>query len=342
MSLPFPWTPLHDRVHQTIRRRTLVQKKQRLLVAVSGGQDSLCLVRLLLDLQPKWQWEVAIAHCNHRWRPDADANADYVANLATTWQTPYYGVTADEVPSSEAAARDWRYRALTDLAIAHQYTVVLTGHTASDRAETLLYNLLRGSGADGLQALTWQRNLSSEVQLVRPLLEVMRQETAQFCAETQLRVWEDSTNGDRHYARNRIRLELLPYLQEQFNPQVEQNLAQTAELLQADVSYLEAAATALRQEAIACPTVADITVEHGIPFLGRINRRLLQSAPLALQRRVMRQLLQQLLPTAPNFDHIEKLTTLISASNRSRTDPFPGGAIAEVDGDWILWKKADT
>jgi tRNA(Ile)-lysidine synthase len=331
MVLPFPWTSLHDRVHQTIRHRSLLQKSQRLLVAVSGGQDSLCLVRLLLDLQTQWGWELAIAHCNHRWRPDAASNADYVANLAATWCVPYYGVTADEVPSSEAAAREWRYGVLADLAVAHHYAVVVTGHTASDRAETLLYNLMRGSGADGLQALTWQRDLRSGVQVVRPLLDVTRRETAQFCAEAQLRIWADATNRDRHYARNRIRLELLPYLQEQFNPQVEQILAQTAELLQADVAYLEAAAADLRQEAI-----APRSAETESLCLWRVNRRCLQSAPLALQRRVMRQLLQQVLPTAPNFDHVEKLTTLVSAPNRSRTDPFPGGAIAEVNEDWII------
>jgi tRNA(Ile)-lysidine synthase len=326
-----PWTPLHDRVHQTIRHRKLLQKSQRLLVAVSGGQDSLCLIRLLLDLQPKWDWELAIAHCNHRWRPDAAINADYVANLATTWHIPYYSATADELPSSEAAAREWRYGVLADFATNHDYAVVVTGHTASDRAETLLYNLMRGSGIDGLQALMWRRDLRLGIQLVRPLLNVTRRETAQFCAESQLRVWDDVTNRDRHYARNRIRLELLPYLQEQFNPQVEQALAQTAELLQADVSYLEAEAAALRQEAIVSPLVELTSLS-----VWQVNRRILQSAPLALQRRVMRQLLQQVLPTAPNFDHIEKLTALIAAPNHSRTDPFPGGAIAEVDGDWIL------
>jgi tRNA(Ile)-lysidine synthase len=331
MSDALAWTPLHDRVHQTIRRRGLLQKGQRLLVAVSGGQDSLCLMRLLLDLQAKWGWELAIAHCNHRWRSDASENADHVARLAVAWHIPYHSATADDVPGSEAAAREWRYGVLAQLALDHQYAIVATGHTASDRAETLLYNLMRGSGTDGLQALTWHRELKPGVQVVRPLLEVTRQETGQFCEAAQLPVWDDRTNGDRQYARNRIRLDLMPYLQEQFNPQVEQNLAQTAELLQADVSYLEAAATALRQDAIACPAG-----EEEPSSLGRINRRRLRSAPLALQRRVMRQFLQQLLPIAPNFDHIEKLTALISAPNRSRSDPFPGGAIAEVNGDWIL------
>jgi tRNA(Ile)-lysidine synthase len=100
----------------------------------------------------------------------------------------------------------------------NHYNCIVTGHTASDRAETLLYNLIRGTGADGLQALTWRRLLSSGIVLVRPLLEVTRVQTGQFCQDMHLAVWEDSTNLDLNYARNRIRQDLLPYLQTHFNP----------------------------------------------------------------------------------------------------------------------------
>jgi tRNA(Ile)-lysidine synthase len=326
-----PWTPLHDHCHRTLRQRQLLQKNQWLLVAVSGGQDSLCLIRLLLDLQPKWEWHLAIAHCNHRWRTDATANAEYVEQLAQVWQVPYYGSTAVEIPTSEAAARQWRYQAFTEIATKHGYSVVVTGHTASDRAETLIYNLIRGSGADGLQALTWKRSLTPAVQLVRPLLAITRQETAQFCQEANLKIWEDVTNQDWHYTRNRIRQELLPYLQTHFNPQIELSLAQTAELLQAEVEYLETVARELYQQATPSQPLNCLQAGQGC-----LNRLILQSAPLALQRRVMRQFLQQVLPTTPNFEQIEKLTALISAPNNNQTDPFPGGAIAKVTGDWIV------
>lgn len=318
------WTTLHARLHRTLRERQLLPPRSRSLVAVSGGQDSLCLVRLLLDLQPKWGWTVGIAHCNHRWRSDATANAAYVEQLAHAWRIPYYNATAITVSSSEAAARTWRYQALAELALQHGYEIVVTGHTASDRAETLLYNLVRGSGADGLQALTWQRNLTSSIKVVRPLLEITRAETAQFCRVADLTIWEDATNQDWHYARNRIRQELIPYLQTHFNPQVEAVLSQTAELLQAEVEYLETAAMQLKQQC---------QLEHE-PL--RLNRSPLKTAPLALQRRVGRQFLQAFLPIAPSFEHIEKLVGLITAPNRSQTDPFPGGATAHVDGDWIV------
>ncbi|MDB9303434.1 tRNA lysidine(34) synthetase TilS [Nodularia spumigena CS-591/12] len=324
------WSDLHAKIHRTIRSRQLFERHQRLLVAVSGGQDSLCLIKILLDLQPKWGWYLGIAHCDHRWRTDSEANASHVEKLAKSWGVSFYLATAREPLNSEAAARNWRYEALSAIAQANNYQYIVTGHTATDRAETLLYNLMRGTGADGLQALTWQRPLTADICLVRPLLEITRTQTEEFCQEFHLPIWEDSTNLDVKYARNRIRQELIPYLQANFNPKVESALAQTAELLQAEVEYLEQAAQKLRSEAMEWGVVSG---ENWAEL--RLNRRVLQKAPLALQRRVMRQILQQILTDASSFEHIEKLTALIVAPNRSQTDPFPGGAIAQVQGEWI-------
>jgi len=370
------WTHLHAQVHRTLLYRQILPSNQRLLVAVSGGQDSLCLIKLLLDLQPKWGWNLAIVHCDHRWRSDSQASANHVEQLARNWGTSYYLETASDIPTTEAAARQWRYQALTEIAIAHNYPYIVTGHTASDRAETLLYNLIRGSGADGLTALTWTRplldfrlpildfrlgnsgenpnsqisadfrlenqdenpqskiqNLKSKIYLVRPLLEITRSQTGQFCQEQKLPIWEDYTNQDLKYARNRIRSELLPYLETHFNPRAQQAIAQTAELLRADVEYLELAASDLLQRAMS-PIADNPQVKFQLPV--KLNRPILREAPLALQRRAMRQLLKQILPSAPSFESVEKLTSLIVAPNRSQTDPFPGGAIARVEKPWII------
>jgi tRNA(Ile)-lysidine synthase len=317
------WTLLHAKLHGVLRLRQLLPKNGRLLVAVSGGQDSLCLMRLLVDLQPKWGWELAIAHCNHRWRSDSDENAAYVGELAEAWGVPFFCETASEVPTGEAAARAWRYGVLTERAIDQGYEIVVTGHTKSDRAETTLHNLIRGSGADGLQALSWRRELVSEIQLVRPLLEVTRAETGEFCQGQQIKIWEDTTNQDLHYARNRIRQELIPYLQTHFNPQVEQALAQMAELLTADVEYLEQTTAELLRSALSDTS---------------LNRVVLRSVPLALQRRVIRQFLQTL-AIAPSFEQVENLVGLIHAPNRSQGAPLPGGTIVRVEGDWIKTAK---
>jgi tRNA(Ile)-lysidine synthase len=314
------WSDRHAQLHRTLRQRQLLPQAAKILVAVSGGQDSLCLIQLLRDLQPHWNWELAVAHCDHRWRPDSAANAEYVQSLAADWHLPFHLQVAATVAPSEAAARAWRYGALTAVAIDNGYDSLVTGHTASDRAETLLYNLVRGSGADGLQALTWQRSLG-EITLVRPLLEWGRSDTGEFCRSAGLTVWPDATNADPKYARNWIRHEIMPLLQSRLNPQAEQHLAQTAELLTAEVAYLESLA-------------ADLLGQLVDADAQRIHRVGLRSAPLALQRRVLRQFLQGA-GIQPNFAQVEKLVGLVDAGGRSATDPFPGGIIALVDGDWL-------
>jgi tRNA(Ile)-lysidine synthase len=328
------WTPLHAQVQRELRSRSLIPAQARVLVAVSGGQDSLCLMAMLLALQPKWGWELAIAHCNHRWREDADANADYVAQLAQDWHVPFFVQVAAETPRSEAMARAWRYQVLAELAAAGNYTRVVTGHTQSDRAETMLFNLMRGSGTDGLQSLGWQRSLVAGIELVRPLLGVTRSQTGEFCQEMGLRVWEDSTNQDLHYARNRIRQELIPYLQTHFNPQVEQALAQAAELLSGDVEYLEQLAEAALREAIPVPGGVANELDQW-----RLHRLKVKALPLAMQRRVVRLFLQKLIPTALGFEQVEQVVNLLGAPNRSQSQPLAGGAIVRVAGEWLVLRS---
>jgi tRNA(Ile)-lysidine synthase len=317
------WSLFHARLHQTLRQRQLLPPHQRILVAVSGGQDSVCLLKLLVDLQSKWDWTLEIAHCDHCWSTDAGI-ADRVREIAQNSHLPFHLITATiPIAESEAAAREWRYQSLIEIANKQQFSWLVTGHTQSDRAETLLYNLIRGSGTDGLQSLTWRRSLTPEIQLIRPLLNFSRAETLQVCQQFQLPVWEDTVNQNLKYARNRIRQQLIPYLQTQFNPQVENNLAQTVEILQAEVKYLED----VTQQILAEASSADRTA---------LDRIQLQKIPLALQRRVIRQFLTQNLNKSPDFAAIEAVVNLINAPNRSRTSSLSGGAIAEVENTQIV------
>ncbi|MBE9043510.1 tRNA lysidine(34) synthetase TilS [Pleurocapsales cyanobacterium LEGE 10410] len=322
------WTSLHTRLHKTLRQRSLLPSKAKILIAVSGGQDSLCLGKLLLDLRSKWNWQLAIAHCDHQWSTDAGI-AERVSQVADSWQLPFYLKIARVLKETEASARQWRYQALIEIAREQEFKYIVTGHTKSDRAETFLYNLVRGAGADGLAALDWQRPLAEEITLVRPILNVYRRETLAFCHQFDLPIWFDVVNQNDRYARNRIRGELIPYLQNNFNPQVENSLAQTAELLRADVEYLESLAQQLLQQA----RVADSY---------RLNRSILSKAPLAIQRRAVRQFLPTVMTRQPNFTQIEAVVNLITAPNKSRTSTLPGGAIAEVAGEWIVFEQQDT
>ncbi|NEQ49215.1 MAG: tRNA lysidine(34) synthetase TilS [Leptolyngbya sp. SIO3F4] len=321
------WTPIHARIHALLRSKILLPKGMSILMAVSGGQDSLCMAKLLLDLQSKWEWQLAIVHCDHGWRDDSAENASHVFQLAQQCQIPCFVEQARSLATTEAAARSWRYGVFADLASTHGFQYVVTGHTATDRAETVLYNLLRGSGTDGIQALSWQRPLGTDyadILVTRPLLELTRKETWQFCNDLGLSVWYDSSNDDLHYRRNRIRQELMPYLRSHFNPNVENTLAQTAEIFTAEVAYLDEQADQLYNQVV-----------ERLSDAWYIHQALYRAAPLALQRRVARRLLKSFLPQQPNFDHIEKLVALANAPNLAQTDPFPGGFIARVEKDRI-------
>jgi tRNA(Ile)-lysidine synthase len=318
------WTALHSRLHKTLKfKQSLLPAEAKILMAVSGGQDSLCLGKLLLDLRSKWNWQIAIAHCDHQWSSDAGI-AERVAKIANDWQLPYYLQVADLLKETEAAARKWRYQALVEIAQQQGFQYVVTGHTKSDRAETFLYNLIRGAGADGLAALSWKRALTAEISLVRPILNVYRQETLAFCQQFDLPIWFDAVNQNHRYARNRIRRDLIPYLKDNFNPQVENSLVQTSELLRGDIEYLEAVAQQLLKQA---------------QVNRQLNRLILRNAPLAIQRRAIRQFLPVVIARQANFEQIEAVVNLIAAPNKSRTSTLPGGVSGEVAGKWIIFSN---
>jgi tRNA(Ile)-lysidine synthase len=305
----------------------MLPRDASLLVAVSGGQDSLCLAKLLQMQSAKFNWNLTIAHCDHRWRSDSSANAAHVENIAKEWGITFCLRTAESILANEADARKWRYAMLVEIANINKCAYVATGHTRSDRVETLLHNLIRGSGADGLTSLTWMRSLTPEIKLVRPLLNVSRHETLAFCRENQIPIWEDSTNQNLEYRRNRLRLETIPYLQEHFNPQLEIAIAQTSELLHDDVLYLEKQASFFFEDNVS------VIWDERLPRLHRLS---LQEQPLAIQRRIVRQFLSRYLPRQVNFEDIERFLNLLAAQNRSQSSPFKGNISAFVEHPWIV------
>lgn len=320
------WRSLHARLHQRLKQTDLLPRQGRILIAVSGGQDSVCLGQLLLDLRSRWGWQLAIAHCDHSWMMDRGL-ADHVADLANRWQLPFYlAQPTTAIAETENAARQWRYQGLTQLAEQHQFPYVVTGHTLSDRAETFLYHLTRGSGMGGLGSLTWRRSLTPDIQLVRPLLAISRAETGDFCRELALPVWEDPYNQKLEFARNRIRRDVLPQLQ-QLNPQVESHIAQTAELFYEENDYLEA--------------IAAQHLRESLNAARQLNRLPLRPLHPALQKRIIRQLLQQILPKMPTFEQIVAVQALITAPNRSQTSTFPGNLYFQVQQDWIIHHSID-
>mgnify|MGYP006271989285 CR=1 FL=1 len=208
-----PWSADHLRLHRRLRRRPeLLPQGSTLLLAVSGGQDSMAMLALLRDLRRLHGWRLELWHGDHGWRPESSAQADGLAAWATAQGLPFWCERWSTPQASEAAARQWRYGRLAEHALAVGASRVVTGHTASDRAETLLLQLARGSHhrGSGPRAL---RPLAGAISLARPLLAFSRADTTRICQAFALPVWHDPSNQDPRFSRNRIRAEVLPVLE---------------------------------------------------------------------------------------------------------------------------------
>ncbi len=316
------------------KRLNLPRHEAVVLVAVSGGADSVALLLGLDELvrAERLKLDLIVSHLNHRLRGKiSEAEARWVKSLGTDLG---YKVTVSSVDvkkraqrtgdNLEQAARRARYEFLAKQARAAQAKFVLTAHTVDDQAETILLNLLRGTGATGLGGIEPVRSLSTDSELVRPLLSwARRQDTENFCRLRHVDFHEDEMNSDEKFARVRIRRQLLP-LMRTFNPKVVGALARTAELLRDDNLALEQGAKRLLE--------LSIEPDSG-PASGEVNTLvlrwdLLSTAPRALRRRALRLWIALCRGDLKRIEHVHivALEELLLGDRGGRVIELPGGA----------------
>nr|YP_010338203.1 tRNA(Ile)-lysidine synthase [Erythrolobus coxiae]UNJ17788.1 tRNA(Ile)-lysidine synthase [Erythrolobus coxiae] len=240
----------------------------KILVSISGGQDSMCLLKLLYDFSQEYKKRIAIVHFDHNWRADSSSNAKY------------YCFTYSKAIFSEEQARKWRYFSLNLLATQLNCYTIVTGHTLTDRIETLFYSLIRGSGLDGITSMAFSRLDNNQVRVIHPLNNLKRQELYWLIRKTQLPVWTDLTNYSNNFTRNKIRNELIPYIKTTFNSELEKNLYGLFSIMDFEVEYLQLKACFFYTLLI-----------H--PQKYAINRKLLYTLHIALQRRIVKVFLKK-------------------------------------------------
>jgi tRNA(Ile)-lysidine synthase len=284
-------------MERIIKAERLFEQGDTVVVAVSGGPDSVALLHVLFLLSAKYDWSLVAAHVNHQFRgKESDAEAEMVAELANKLKIPLR-VGVIDVPAyisetglnPQAAAREKRYAFLHEAAQEFAASHIALAHHADDQAETLIMRLLRGTGPSGLGGIPLRRR-EKNVELVRPALRIYKEELLRHCAAYELPYCQDSSNELRKYARNRIRLDVLPYLR-QFNDQLPAALNRLAETMTAEDAYMEQETVRYFQEIVRC--------EEGKYLFKRPD---FAALPLALQRRLIKLILDYLVFTMDSVD----------------------------------------
>lgn len=304
----------------------------RLVVAVSGGPDSLCLLHLLHRLALKDHLTLHVAHVDHQLRAESAGDAAFVQETAAAWGVGTTVLAQDvqvlrhTAGGVEAAARLVRYQFFAEVVAATGATGVVLGHTADDQAETVLLRLLRGTGTAGLAAMRPRVVRDDGLVLFRPLLAVRRTETLAYCAAHGLAPRHDASNADLRFVRNRVRAALLPMLHP-YNLRIVAALNRTARLCAEDNDFLEAE---LDQRWAALGMVA--TAQRVV-----LRRSALLALPPALQRRAVRRAVALLGPlTDLGGEHVDRMLLLVGRGGRLQ---LPAGCWLVVRGDDVIVEK---
>jgi len=336
---------LYARWRIAVRRAHFFHAGEKVGVAVSGGVDSILLLNFMVQLAAEIGLKLAVVHFNHHLRgPDSDADEQFVSERARELGLEFISAGAAVAREArirksnlEATARDLRYRFFFSLVRQGRVDKVVTAHTANDQAETVLLRLLRGSGTRGLGGI--HPLLAGGV--VRPFLGLTRAEVEAEVARRQLAFRTDATNQDTRLARNRVRRQVIPLLEQQFNPNLVRSLAAFADRARDDESFLE---DQVRQR------LQPWAVREADRL--KISARRLDEFPPAIARRVLRWMLAETArakpgsPGAPGLTagcthaEIESVRRLAHEGQSGRRLLLAGGLEASKEFDWLVVRRA--
>ncbi len=273
-----------EKTSQYITHQGLISPGDAVIVAVSGGPDSMALLDVLCRLLPQGHFTLAAAHLNHQLRPEAEEEKQFVRQRCRDYNLPCYirqvdvkKVAREEKKGLEEAARECRYAFFRDLMVRPGAQRVATAHHRNDQAEGVLFNLLRGAGVKGLRGM-----LPAQGPFIRPFLCLNREEIALYLKERSLPFCIDASNTDIRFTRNRIRHRLLPFLEQEFNPRTVDILNQLSDIARQENDYLEAE----------CARIWSLVLQEEDQNTLCLDAEQLKKLHPALQRRLLLQALE--------------------------------------------------
>lgn len=303
-----------EQAEAVVRESGLLRRRTTIVVAVSGGVDSMALLYVLHRLSKPYELKLIAAHVNHGFRPEESAaEAELVSSYCSRQGIALEMIELD-MPrylqqvkvNSQAASRQRRYQFFHEAAVRHGAQAIALAHHADDQAETVLMHVLRGTGSSGLKGISPKR-LEKNVELIRPLLRMRKNELMLLCQQQAIPYLEDSSNQSRHYQRNELRLDLIPQL-ERYNPQLVSSLCRLADIAGEEDAWLQQQS---EQRFAAIVTKSDNSL---IVLCSALN-----AEPIALQRRLIKLILSYLSQDEEfiSFETIERIRALAGAEAKS-------------------------
>ncbi|WP_196604966.1 tRNA lysidine(34) synthetase TilS [Pectinatus haikarae] len=325
------------RVIEFNKKYHLFHAEDRILLACSGGPDSLCMVHLFMRLAEEYNLQIFAAHVEHGIRGKASVeDAQFVEKFCCIQHVPFYSKSVDACAyadrhkiSLETAARELRYDFLQETAALLGCSAISVAHHRGDQAETVLMHILRGAGIDGLSGIRPKAG-----NIIRPLLDCTRAEIENYCVSYDLHPRYDATNGDIAYTRNRIRIELLPYLKN-YNFNVEASLCRTADLLAEENDFLTTYSQIIYRK---------IAVRSGNKCIFSLEELLLQH--VAIKRKIIRLAISDLCNDLKDIKniHIDDIIKLSLKNKTGSVIDLPNSLKASVEyGKLIIFlEQIDT
>ncbi len=216
---------MKEEILKTIKEYKQIENGDSIIIGVSGGPDSMCLLNVLNEIKEEKiiNFKIYVAHVNHMIREEADSDEEYVKKICEKKDIPFFSKKIDikneakkNKIGTEETGRKSRYDFFEEILVKTNSNKIATAHTANDNAETVLMNIIRGSGTSGLKGILPVR----ENKYIRPLINTSREEIEKYCEEKNLNPRIDKTNKENVYTRNKIRNQLIPYIKEEFNPNI--------------------------------------------------------------------------------------------------------------------------
>ncbi len=319
-------------VQKTVIEHNMLKAGDRVLAAVSGGADSVCMLHVLDRLKKELNIEIFCAHLNHGLRgAAADNDEEFVSELCRKMKIKFYSkkvnvaeLAAENKQTVEEAGRNARYDFFAELCREYKLNKIATAHNKNDNAETVLMRIIRGTGTDGLGGIPYVR----DGVVIRPVLNVSRGDIEEYCRVNALKFCTDATNADNDYTRNKIRNELIPYLAKEFNPEITDSLARLAENVGTDARFIGGYAERL-YDRLCSPLPGKKPVSLHIESLQMIERAIaVRVVRLAAAKAVEGLRLEK--------KHIDDIMALMEKQTGASVD-LPGGLCAHVEYGWIIF-----